>query len=354
MVMYRAGKDGMPNDFHLVHLGRFAMGGAGIVFTEATAIEPRARTTDSDCGLWNDAQMAASRRISAAIRSEGALAGIQLIHSGRKASMQRAYEGNGPLGPADFALGRDSWPVVGPSDLPVGPGWLVPQELTVPEIRDLVDTYTQAVRRADAAEFDVCEIHGAHGYLIASFLSPISNRRTDAYGGDRVGRMRFALEVARAARAAWPARKPLFFRVSSLDGGGGWDLEDTVVLAAALRDCGVDVVDCSAGGITALPSSSPIARYPGFQVPFAAEVRRRGGIQSMAVGLILDGPQAERILQDGAADLIAVGRQALYDPMWAFHAAEALGCDPDFAMWPTHFGYWLERRAKTLRQAAVA
>jgi len=352
MVQYRA-KEGLANDFHMVHLGKFALGRAGTVFTEATAVEPRGRVTHGDLGLWNEAQLEALKPVVRYLHREGSLAAIQLAHAGRKGSMQRAQDGNGPLTPADRARGLEPWQVVGPTVEPVGPGWLVPHQIGAGEIAGLVRDFADAAARADAAGFDIAEIHGAHGYLIASFLSPVSNTRNDAYGGDRAGRMRFALEITRAVRAVWPERKPLFFRVSSVDGTDfGWDMNDTVVLAMALKELGVDVVDCSSGGLTGSATAAGVKRRPGFQVPFAAEVRR-AGIPSMAVGLILDGPQAEAILQAGDADLIAIGREALYDPFWALHAAEALGCDPGFAAWPEEYGWWLEKRAKTLERVTA-
>lgn len=352
MVQYRA-KDGLANDFHMVHLGKFALGRAGTVFTEATAVEPRGRVTHGDLGLWNHAQAEALKPIVRNLHREGSIAAIQLAHAGRKGSMQRAQDGNGPLTPADRARGLEPWTVVGPTAEPVGAGWLVPHQLGTDEIAGLVRDFADAARRADAAGFDIAEIHGAHGYLIASFLSPVSNSRNDAYGGDRGGRMRFAMEVTRAVRAVWPENKPLFFRVSAVDGTDvGWGMDDTIVLAIALRELGVDLVDCSSGGLTGSATAAGVKRRPGFQVPFASEVRR-AGIPSMAVGLILDGPQAEAILRDGDADLIAIGREALYDPFWALHAAEALGCDPGFAAWPEEYGWWLEKRAKTLERAAA-
>lgn len=347
MVQYRA-RDGMPNDFHLVHLGRYAQGRMGIIFTESTAVEPAGRVTHRDCGIWNDDQAAAFRRITDLIRTEASLSAIQLAHAGRKGSAARAMDGGGPLPASDIAAGFTPWQVVGPTAEPVGDGWLVPHALTVPEIAAIVQAFATAARRADAAGFDIAEVHGAHGYLIASFLSPVSNTRNDAYGGDRAGRMRLALEVTRAVRAAWPAHKPLFFRVSSVDGAaGGWGIEDTIVLAQELASLGVDVVDCSSGGLTNIGTAALVPRGLGYQVPFAAAVRR-AGVPSMAVGLILDGKQAEAILQAGDADLVAIGRQALYDPSFALRAARALGCDPGYAMWPESTGWWLDKRNKTL------
>lgn len=340
MVQYRA-KDGIPSDFHQVHLGQFALGRFGVVMTEATAVEARGRITLGCPGIWNDEQVAAWQPITRFIRSQGSVPGIQLAHGGRKSATHRAQENNTPYGPAD------AWPVVGPTAEPFALGQHVPLALDRMQIEQIVRAFAEAARRSDAAGFDIAEIHGAHGYLIASFLSPISNTRDDEYGGDRQGRMRFALEVTRAVRAAWPAHKPLFFRVSALDGGDGWNLDDTVALALELKALGVDIVDCSSGGLTGSSTAAAIKRYPGFQVPYAEAVRK-AGMASMAVGLILDGPQAEAILREGKADLIAIGRQALYDPHWPLHAAQALGCDPSFDLWPDEYGWWLNKRAQSL------
>jgi len=350
MVQYRA-KEGVPTDFHMVHLGKYALGRFGIVMTEATAVEARGRVGYGCPGIWNDAQVAGWKPIVNFIKGEGSVAAIQLAHAGRKASTHRAIDGTNPYTAEDAARGMAGWTPVGPTTEPTGAGANVPHQLSVAEVGELVRTWGEAAKRADAAGFDIVEIHGAHGYLIASFLSPISNTRNDQYGGDRAGRMRFALEIAQAVRENWPANKPLFFRVSSLDGADGWNLDDTVAFAKALQEKGVDVVDCSSGGLTGTAVAAPIPRYPGFQVPFAAAVRQ-AGVPSMAVGLILDGPQAEQILQDGHADLIAIGRQALYDSHWPLHAAESLGCDPAYAMWPEEYGWWLEKRLHSLVKAA--
>jgi 2,4-dienoyl-CoA reductase-like NADH-dependent reductase (Old Yellow Enzyme family) len=343
MVQYRS-CDGVPGDFHFVHLGKFALGRFGTVMTEATAVEARGRVTHACPGIWNDEQLRAWRRITDYVRAEGSVSGIQLAHSGRKGATHRAQESTRPY---DV---KQAWPVVGPTTEPTSAGHHVPHALSPAEIADIVQAFADAARRADAAGFDIIEIHGAHGYLLASFLSPISNTRNDQYGGDRAGRMRFPLEVTRAVRSVWPSDKPLFFRVSALDGADGWKLDDTIALALELKALGVDIVDCSSGGLTGTATAAPIPRSPGFQVPFAAAVRK-AGVPSMAVGLILDGAQAEQILQDGDADLIAIGRQALYDPFWALHAAEALGCDSGFAMWPDEYGWWLAKRSQSLIRA---
>lgn len=345
MVQFRA-TDGFVNDFHLVHLGKFALGKFGIVFTENCAVVPTGRVTQGDLGLWDDGQIASHRRLTAFLHQEGSLAATQITHSGRKGSTPRTFDKPGELGPP--GAGWKKWEVVGPTDAPAAEGWLKPRALAVDEIQDLVRKFAAAARRADAAGYDVVEIHAAHGYLLAQFLSSISNTRNDQYGGDRAGRMRFPLDVARAVRAVWPVSKPLFVRVSAVDGGGGWEVEDTVVFARALREIGVDVIDCSSGGIAGAATAAGVKRGLGFQVPFAAAVKKDVDIATMAVGLILDGPQAEAVLQSGDADLIAIGRQALYEPFWPLHAAQALGCDPDFELWTPEYGWWLEKREYTL------
>jgi 2,4-dienoyl-CoA reductase-like NADH-dependent reductase (Old Yellow Enzyme family) len=296
--------------------------------------------------MWDDGQIEGHRRLVRFLKQEGALAGTQITHAGRKGSTPRSFDKPGQLGPA--GAGWQKWQVVGPSELSAAEGWQVPKQLGTDEIETLVKKFGEAARRADAAGYDVIEIHGAHGYLLAQFLSPISNTRNDQYGGDRAGRMRFPLDVARAVRAAWPVSKPMFIRVSTVDGAGGWDVEDTVVFAKALKEMGVDVIDCSSGGLTGLSTALPVKRSLGFQVPFAAAVKRQADIHTMAVGLILDGPQAEAILQAGDADLIAIGRQALFDPFWPVHAAQELGCDSDFELWNPEYGWWLDKRKNNL------
>jgi len=352
MCQYSA-VDGHANDWHLVHLGRFALGGAGMVFTEATAVEARGRITHGDLGLWEDGQIAGLSRVANFLRAHGAVPAIQLAHAGRKASMQRPWHGNGPLDERDRARGDLPWQVVAPSALPLDEGWLVPHDLSVAEIAALQDAWRRAARRALAAGFDVLEMHSAHGYLGHEFLSPLSNRRGDRYGGDLAGRMRFTLETAEAVREVWPQDKPLFVRVSSVDGlEGGWTIEDTVTLARELAARGVDVVDCSSGGLAGSATAARVKRGPGFQVPFAERVRREAGVKTMAVGLILEAQQAEAILEAEQADLIAIGREALYDPSWALHAEAALGLQGEFESWPVQSGWWLERRRRSMLRSA--
>ncbi len=344
--------DGSATDWHLVHLGQFALGGAGLIFTEATAVQEHGRITHGDLGLWCDEQIAPLARIVEFLQGHGARAAVQLAHAGRKASMQRPWYGNGPLDAADLARGDDAWGVVAPSALPLGEGWLMPHELTVEDIESLKADFRAAARRALAAGFDVVEVHGAHGYLLHEFLSPLSNHRTDGYGGSLEGRLRLALEVAAAVRDVWPQERPLFFRISATDGlDGGWSVEESVILAGRLAQVGVDVLDVSSGGLAGSATAARIKRGPGFQVPFAERIRQEARVTTMAVGLILEATQAEEILRRGQADLIAVGREALYDPHWALHAQRVLGVDNNFGDWPMQYGWWLDKRAQSLMPA---
>ena len=338
--------DGMAQDWHFAHLGQFAMGGFGLVFTEATAVVAEGRITHGDLGLWTDAHIAPIQRAVAFVKSMGAAAGVQLAHAGRKASMQRPWYGNAAVGAEDAARGDWPWPIVGPVAVPHMDGWLVPEALDHAGIRRIVDAFRATALRADRAGLDVVEIHGAHGYLISSFMSPISNTRRDAYGGDRAGRMRFALEIARAVREVWPAGKPLFYRTSSIDGiEGGVTLDDSVALARELKAIGVDVIDCSAGGL----SGARFDLKPGYMVPFAARIRADAAIATQAVGLVLNAAQAEAIVAHGEADLVALGREALVDPHWAGRAAVELDGEAGWKLWPAQYGWWLERRAQLLR-----
>jgi 2,4-dienoyl-CoA reductase-like NADH-dependent reductase (Old Yellow Enzyme family) len=347
MCQYSA-HDGHLDDWHLAHLGRFAMGGAGIVFTEATAVQKRGRITHGCAGLWTDSQIPGHSRVAQFALRNGAIPAIQLGHAGRKAGMQRPWFGNGPLNDADIARGDMPWTPVAPSAEPVAEGWPVPHALTIAEIGELIEDYAAAAGRALAAGYRIAEIHGAHGYLVHSFLSPLSNRRSDRYGGSLAGRMRLALEVAERVRAVWPGDLPLFFRTSAVDGvPEGWSLDDTVVLASELKQIGVDVMDCSSSGIAgSATSGGGQKRQPGFQVPYAERVRKDAKMTTMAVGLITHAEQAEDILARGRADLIAIGREALVDPNWALHAARDLGHDAMYETWPQQAGWWLAVRQK--------
>jgi 2,4-dienoyl-CoA reductase-like NADH-dependent reductase (Old Yellow Enzyme family) len=356
MCQYSA-QDGHVTDWHLVHLGKFAQGGAAAVMVEATAVERRGRITHGDTGIWDDAHVPGLKRISEFMRSQGAVPGLQLAHAGRKASMARPWYGNGPLTQADLERGDKPWSIVAPTEAPLDAGWIAPRAFKEGDFQMVLNAYRNAVRRAVAAGFELLEIHAAHGYLLHTFLSPLSNTREDSYGGSLENRMRFPLEVVAETRKAWPASKPLFVRVSSIDDvEGGWDIEDTIAFSTELKRLGVDAVDCSSGGIQGSATAATrtlVKRVPGFQLPFAERVRKEAGIKTMAVGLILTAQQAEEALKAGCADLIAIGREALFDPNWPQHAAAALGADPEFSLWPQQYGWWLTRRESLLRKLGV-
>lgn len=318
--------DGLPSDWHLVHLGSFARGGAGLVITEATAVTAEGRISPQDAGIWNDEQAHAYRRITAFIKSQGAVPGIQLAHAGRKASTQRPWDGTGSVAEAD-----GGWQTVAPSALAFGK-YAAPRALTVEEIEDVVGAFAAAATRALSAGFEVVEIHAAHGYLVHQFLSPLSNQREDGYGGDFAGRTRILLEIVEAVRAVWPADKPLFVRFSATDWvEGGWTAEETVELSKLIADLGVDLVDVSSGG---LDPRQQIPLGPGYQVPFARQVRDGSGLPVGAVGLITDAEQAEQVLVDGSADAVIMARAWLRDPSWAQAAARELGDD---VAWPAQY-----------------
>lgn len=346
MAQYSA-KDGMVTDFHFAHFAKFAMGGAGIVFTEAAKVERRGLGTVGDMGIWKDEHIAPLKRIAEFIKSQGAVPAIQLNHAGRKAGTYKPWDGFGTLDRSAPVDGEDHWQVIGPSAVEYLPGWPLPEPMSLDDIRIVQENWVAAARRALVAGFDIVEVHGAHGYLIHQFLSPASNQRTDAYGGSLRNRMRFALEICEAVRAVWPQDKPVFFRVSAVD-EGGWTLDDTVELARALKAIGVDAMDCSASGISIRsPTASRQAPQLGFQVPYAERVRRDAQMLTIAVGLIVEARQAEAILQEGHADMVAIGREMLLNPFWPAHAARILEADPEFKRMPVQYGWWLDRRRKT-------
>jgi 2,4-dienoyl-CoA reductase-like NADH-dependent reductase (Old Yellow Enzyme family) len=297
------------------------------------------------------------KRICDFVRSQGAIPALQLAHAGRKASMARPWYGNGPLTQADLERGDKPWSIVAPTEQPIDPSWIAPRAFREGDFQTLLAAYRGAVRRAIAAGFEILEIHAAHGYLLHTFLSPLSNTRRDEYGGTLEGRMRFPLQVVAEVRKAWPESRPLFVRCSSIDDvEGGWSIEDTVAFAKELKKLGTDVVDCSSGGIQGSATAATktlVKRVPGFQLPFSDQIRKEAGVATMAVGLILTAQQAEQALQEGRADLIAVGREALFDPNWPLHAAAALGADPEFSQWPQQYGWWLTRRERLLKSLGV-
>lgn len=345
MAQYVA-QNGIVGDWHLVHLGKFATGGAGIVFVETSKVESRGRGSVGDVGIWDDAHIPGLRRIAEFLKAEGAVAGIQLAHAGRKSRIKRPWEGFGPLTDQDPETAEVPADIIGPSALPAHDGWPVPREMSIEDINDVVRAWGKAAARADACGFDVIEIHGAHGYLIHQFLSPLANQRKDGYGGDFDGRVRFALELVESVRRHWPSHKPLFFRLSCVD-DAGWDIEDSIRLARLLAEVGVDAVDCSSGGIVLRsPTANARSRQMGFQVPYARRIRREAQVLTIAVGLIIHPEQAETILQEGSADIVALGRELLVNPHWAAQAADSLHGTAMFEAFPQSYGWWLERRAR--------
>jgi 2,4-dienoyl-CoA reductase-like NADH-dependent reductase (Old Yellow Enzyme family) len=337
--------DGLVGDYHLVHLGRFALGGFGLVIVEATGVTAEGRISHGDVGLWSDDHLPGLARIADFLHAEGSAAGIQLSHAGNKASSRRPWDGGGPVTAENTRPGETPWPTVSASEVPVGPGWPTPHALTAEELAGIREAFVAAARRSLEAGFDVVELHAAHGYLLHQFLSPLTNRRTDSYGGSLEARMRFPLEVTEAVRAVWPDDKPLFVRVSAVDGSReGITIDDTVAFARALKARGVDVVDVSGGGIGG-GWEHPLGY--GYQVPFAAQIRAEADLPTMAVGLIVDARQAEAIVAGGAADLVALAREAQDDPNFAVHAAREL-TGGSFDTYPVQAGPRLGSRAKLL------
>ncbi|SCK43908.1 MULTISPECIES: NADH:flavin oxidoreductase/NADH oxidase [unclassified Streptomyces] len=310
---------GVPGDWHFAHYAARATGGTGLILVESTAVSPEGRISPADLGIWNDTQTRAFRRITSFLTAQGTVPGLQIGHAGRKASTDRPWRGGGPVGP-----GADGWQPLAPSPVPFDTGHPVPTELTTGGIARIAGQFADAARRALDAGFRVVEIHGAHGYLLGEFLSPHSNKRTDAYGGSFTNRTRFALEVVDAVRAVWPDDLPLFFRVSATDwlGSDGWTADETVRFAGLLKEHGVDLLDVSSGGNA---PRADIPTGPGYQVPFASRVRSGAGLSVAAVGLITEAGQADKIVANGEADAVLLGRELLRNPSWARHAARELG-----------------------------
>ncbi|MBI1424252.1 MAG: oxidoreductase [Gammaproteobacteria bacterium] len=319
--------NGMPTDWHLVHLGSRAVGGAGMVMVEATAVTPEGRISSADSGIWSDAHAEAFVRITRFIREHGAVPAMQLAHAGRKASTDVPWRGGGPVG-----LDAGGWVTLAPSAIPFAGNFPPPSELSLSELDDVIAAFVAAAQRARAAGFECIEIHMAHGYLLHEFLSPLANQREDDYGGSLENRMRLPLRVATAVRQEWPANLPLLVRISATDWvEGGWDLEQSVELSRHLKDIGMDLIDCSTGGVV---PNAVIPAGPGFQTPFAERIRREVGIATGAVGLITSPQQAEHILRTGQADAVFLARELLRDPYWPLHAARALHTD---VPWPVQY-----------------
>jgi 2,4-dienoyl-CoA reductase-like NADH-dependent reductase (Old Yellow Enzyme family) len=340
---------GFATDWHLMNAGRYAAGGEGLVITESTKVERRGCGTVGDLGIWDDAHIPGLARCVDFIRRHGAVSGIQLGHSGRKARRFRPWEGGKPLTRSPEIKDWDAWELVAPSALQSPEDEPVPRALTRAEIPKLVEAWAQAARRAHEAGFEVLDIHGAHGYLIHEFLSPFANCRNDEYGGSELNRMRFAIEVVEAVRAVWPAGKPLFLRLSVED-DAGWGPAQSVALARIVKPKGVDVIDCSSGGMRGAPvvSAGPVGY--GYQVPYAERLRREAEIMTMAVGLIVHADQAKAILQEGRADLVALARELLYNPNWPMDAARKLGVEDAFGTVPPPQAYWLAKRAASVKE----
>ena len=320
-------EDGFTNDWHLVHLGSRAQGGAGLVIVEASAVAAEGRISSADVGIWKDAHIEGLARIARFVHGQGARAGIQLAHAGRKGGMAAPFGGERLLRPEE-----GGWTPVAPSAAAFGEGYAVPHALDAAGLTGIVKAFADAAQRALKAGFDVVEIHAAHGYLLHEFLSPLANHRTDAYGGSLENRMRLPLEVVDAVRAVWPEQLPLFVRISATDwADGGWNADESVALAKELRKRGVDLVDVSSGGLV------PFAKIPvgpGFQVPFAARIRKEAGIATAAVGMITEAAQADAIVASGEADMVLLARELLRDPYWPVHAAAALS---ETATWPKQY-----------------
>ncbi len=314
-------EDGFASDWHLVHLGSRAVGGAGLVIVEASAVEERGRISPADMGIWKDEHIEPLARIARFVKKQGSVPGIQLAHAGRKASTDAPWRGTRPLFPAE-----GGWQPVAPSPIPFDHGHPVPAELSVPEIQAIVKAFAAAAERALKAGFEIVELHGAHGYLMHEFVSPLSNHRTDEYGGSFENRIRFTLEVVNAVRAVWPERLPLFLRISATDWAeGGWTIEDSVRLARAVQPLGVDLIDCSSAGTVPHPA---IPLGPGYQVQFAERIRHETRLLTGAVGLITKPEQADAIVRTGQADVVLLAREFLREPYWPLKAAQELGANP--------------------------
>lgn len=351
MSQYRA-KDGFVNDWHFSHLSRFALGGCGLVFTEATAISAEGRRTLGDLGLWNDDQIEGMSRITEFLKAEGSIAGIQLSHAGRKASERRPWHGDKPLDSEDIEIREEHpWVSKGPTNQPYGDAWPTTQAMTDSDINQVIKDFGLAAARADKAGFDVIEVYAAHGFLLHQFYSPLCNTREDNWGGDFDKRIKLSLEVAKSIRKNWPDEKALVFRISATDWiDGGWNVDDSIKLAQALKASGVDIIDCSSGGIGGPHPLPHFPLAPAFQADLAEAVRKNADIASIAVGLIWEAENANAVIESGKADLVALGRELLNNPNWALHAAETLKADDKYSMWDPAFGWWLNKRERVMRK----
>ena len=354
MSQYRA-VDGMADHWQLVHLGRFALGGAGLVYVEATAVEKEARRTAGDLGLWDDGQIAGLKTIADFLHKEGAVPGIQLSHAGRKASERRPWHGETPINNEDIELRQESpWQPVGPSAIPYAEGWPTPTEMSVTDIEQVIDSFGKSASRAQQAGFKIIEVYAAHGFLLHQFLSPISNQRNDSWGGSLENRSRLAIEVARSIRANWPDDLPLSFRLSATDWlDGGLEIEDTIRVVEQLQQEGVDMVDISTGGIGGKERPRRMELKQGFQIPFAGEIRSATNIATMGVGFLWDVDVCEQLVADGQVDMIALARELLANPNWPLQAASQLDDNQDHELAPIEAGWWLMKRDRVVEKLGL-
>lgn len=355
MSQYRA-VDGYADDWHLVHLGRFALGGAALVYAEATAVERDGRRTHGDLGIWDDNHVQGLARLAQFISAEGAVPGLQITHAGRKASERRPWHGETPVEAEDQELRNEApWTACAPSSIPYADGWPAPEAMTENDIHRVIASFGAGAKRAAEAGFKIIEVYAAHGFLGHQFLSPIANQRTDDWGGSLSNRMRFCLDVARAIRANWPENYPLAFRLSATDWvDGGLEVEDTVAVARALAQEGVDIIDCSTGGVGGKDRPRRMKVEHGFQAPFAEQIKHDAQIATMAVGFLWDASKCEQIISSGQADMIAIARELLDDPNWVLHAAQTLDADKEHQLWPVEFGWWLMKRQRLLHKLGIS
>jgi len=350
MCQYKA-KDGVISDWHFQHYSRFAFSGLGAAFVEATGVSPEGRIGHGCTGIWSDSHVEGLSKIAKIFNEYNCLSGIQLAHAGRKASYLRPWDGASPITENDKV--EPAWQTIGPSAIPINNSSPVPKEMTVEDINKVREDFKKAAQRADKAGFDIIEIHGAHGYLLHSFFSPLSNQRNDQYGGSFENRIRFALEIIAEIKSVWPDNKPLFYRLSSIDAPGqGANLEDNIKLAKSLKSVGVDVIDCSSGGITGSPVLTKSKIIPGFQVPYSEKIKKDAEISSMAVGAIISADQANEIISNKRADLVAMGRELLADTQWVYKAATYFNLENAKDYLPDSYSFYLSRRDEYLDRAA--
>ena len=350
MCQYKA-KDGVISDWHFQHYSRFAFSGLGAAFVEATGVSPEGRIGHGCTGIWSDSHVEGLSKIAKIFNEYNCLSGIQLAHAGRKASYLRPWDGASPITENDKA--EPAWQTIGPSAIPINNSSPVPREMTVEDINKVREDFKKAAQRADKAGFDIIEIHGAHGYLLHSFFSPLSNQRNDQYGGNFENRIRFAMEIIADIKSVWPDNKPLFYRLSSIDAPGqGANLEDNIMLAKSLKSVGVDVIDCSSGGITGSPVLTKSKIIPGFQVPYSEKIKKDAEISSMAVGAIISADQANEIISNKRADLVAMGRELLADTQWVYKAATYFNLENAKDYLPDSYSFYLSRRDEYLDRAA--